>query len=135
VLRAVPPAVSAKLRRSETIIAPPVGLRPRAGIPLPVVPREPEPTISVRGHVRNGSAAALILEPTGLCVVSADRSRRRRVRRFTIPEIFAVEEHRLAHSAELVIVTATTEIAVVDVDTAQAWAFCREVRQRMLSRG
>ena len=111
---------------------PPLGLRRRAGIPLPVVPEAPEQTIAVRGHVRNGSAAALILEPTGLCVVSADRSRRRRVRRFTIQEVIAVDEHRLARSSELVIMTATTEITVVDVDIAQAWAFCREVRDRIL---
>jgi hypothetical protein len=76
----------------------------------------------------------LILEPTGLCVVAADRSRRRRVRRFTIPEILAVEDHRMSHSAELVIVTTTTEIVVGDVDIAQAWAFCREVRDRILQR-
>ena len=129
-LRAVPRP--AKLQRGQAIIVPPPGLRQRVGIPLPVVPEAPEQTIAVRGHVRNGSAAALILEPTGLCVVSADRSRRRRVRRFTIPEIIAVEEHRLAHSSELVITTATTEITVVDVDIAQAWAFCREVRDRIL---
>lgn len=111
---------------------PHVAIRPRVGIPFPVVPEVPERTIAVRGHVRNGSAAAVILEPTGVCVVSADRSRRRRVRRFTIPEILAVEEHRMAQSAELVIVTTTTEIAVVDVDIAQAWTFCREVRERIL---
>jgi hypothetical protein len=103
------------------------------GIPFPVVPEVLDRTIAVRGHVRNGSAAAVILEPTGICVVSADRSRRRRVRRFTIPEILSVEEHRMAHSAELVIVTTTTEMTVVDVDIAQAWAFCREVRERILN--
>ena len=129
-LRVSPPPA---LRRGEAQIAPPfVGVRRRVGIPFPVVPEAPERTIAVRGHVRNGSAAAVILEPTGVCVVSADRSRRRRVRRFTIPEILAVEEHRMAHSAELVIVTTTTEIAVVDVDIAQAWTFCREVRERIL---
>jgi hypothetical protein len=124
--------VSAGLRRDEPMPIPPSAMRPRAGIPFPVVPEEPETTFAVRGHVRNGSAAALILEPTGLCVVSADRSRRRRVRRFTIPEIVAVEEHRSEHSAELLIVTTTTEIAVVDVDIAQAWTFCREVRDRIV---
>jgi hypothetical protein len=107
--------------------------RPRVAIPSPIVPVGVDRTIAVRGHVRSGSAAALIVEPTGVCVVSADRSRRRRVRRFTIREILAVEEHRLATSSELVIVTATTTIAVVDVDIAQAWAFCREVRQLILN--
>jgi hypothetical protein len=123
---------SASLRRGESIGVPPIAVRRREGIPFPVVPEAPERTLAVRGHVRNGSAAALILEPTGVCVVSADRSRRCRVRRFTIPEIVAVEEHRMAHSAELVIMTTTMEIAVVDVDIAQAWAFCREVRERIL---
>lgn len=128
-LRVVP----GKLRRSEEIHVPPVAMRrQREGIPLPVVPKAPDQTIAVRGHVHNGSAAALILEPTGVCVVSADRSRRRRVRRFTIPEILVVEQHRHARGAELVIVTTTTDITIVDVDIAQAWAFCREVRRRIL---
>ena len=121
------------LRRDDAITVPPLGKRPRVGIPFPVVPEAPDRTIAVRGHVRNGSAAAVILEPTGVCVVSADRSRRRRVRRFTIPEILSVEEQRMARSAELIIVTTTTEITVVDVDIAQAWAFCREVRERILN--
>jgi hypothetical protein len=128
-----PPPAFAALRRGEAQIEPPfVGVRPRVGIPFPVVKEVPDRTIAVRGHVGNGSAAAVILEPTGVCVVSADRSRRRRVRRFTIPEILAVEERRMAHSAELVIVTTTTEVTVVDVDIAQAWTFCREVRERIL---
>jgi glutamate dehydrogenase/leucine dehydrogenase len=131
VLRVTPPPVW--LRRDDAITVPPLGKRPRVGIPFPVVPEVPERTIAVRGHVRNGSAAAVILEPTGVCVVSADRSRRRRVRRFTIPEILSVEEQRMERSAELIIVTTTTEITVVDVDIAQAWAFCREVRERILS--
>lgn len=132
-LRLFPPSTSGTLRRTKTIAMPPIAVRPRVGIPLPIVPKEPDRTIAVRGHVRNGSAAALILEPTGVCVVSADRSGRRRVRRFTIPEIATVEEHRMSHSSELVIVTMTTEITVVDVDIAQAWTFCREVRQRILN--
>ena len=118
--------------RSPRSFDPQVAIRPKEGIPFPVVPEVPDRTIAVRGHVPNGSAAAVILEPTGVCVVSADRSRRRRVRRFTIPEILSVEEHRMPHSAELVIVTTTTEMTVVDVDIAQAWAFCREVRERIL---
>jgi hypothetical protein len=107
-------------------------MRQRVGIPLPIVPKAPDQTIAVRGHVPNGSAAALILEPTGVCIVSADRSGRRRVRRFTIPEILVVEDRRHPHGTELVIVTATTDITVVDVDIAQAWAFCREARRRIL---
>ena len=133
-LRASPQhAAPVALRRGEPPFVPPFSSRPRVSIASPIVPVPHDRTIAVRGHVRNGSAAALIVEPTGVCVVSADRSRRRRVRRFTIREILAVEEHRLARSAELVIVTATTTISVVDVDIAQAWAFCREVRQLILS--
>jgi hypothetical protein len=132
VLRASPqPSASVALPRGEPSFVPPP-IRPRVAIPSPVVPPASDRTIAVRGHLPNGSAAALIVEPTGVCVVSADRSRRRRVRRFTLREILAVEEHRMAKSSELVLVTGTTTIAVVDVDIAQAWAFCRELRQLIL---
>jgi hypothetical protein len=110
-----------------------VALRPRVAKAVPVVPQPLPSTIAVRGHVRNGSAAALIVEPGGICLVSADRSRRRRVRRFGIDEVLAVEEHRTAQSTELVVVTATTVISVVDVDIAQAWTFCRELRELILT--
>jgi hypothetical protein len=39
----------------------------------------------------------------------------------------------MARSTELVIVTAFTSISVVDVDIAQAWTFCRELRQLVLN--
>ena len=98
---------------------PPVLVRPRAAVPSPVFTPLPDKTIAVRGHVRHGGAAALIVDPAGVCVVSADRSGRRRVRRFAVREILAVEEHRSARSTELVLVTAHTTLAVVDVDIAQ----------------
>jgi hypothetical protein len=85
----------------------------------------------VRGHVENGSAAAVILESTGICIVSADRSGRRRVRRFTIPEVFAIEEHRGGQTASLALITATATIAIHDVEMAQAWSFSRELRARI----
>lgn len=125
-LRATPEHVA------SPAFGPSVQVRPRVAPPLPIVPAEPDPTVAVRGHVRNGSAAALIVGPAGVSVVFADRSRRRRVRRFTIAEILAVEEHRGECSSELLLVTATTTIAVCDVDVAQGWAFCREVRNLIL---
>jgi hypothetical protein len=125
-LRATPEHVA------SPVFGPSVHVRPRVARPLPIVPAEPDTTVAVRGHVRNGSAAALIVGPAGVSVVFADRSRRRRVRSFPIAEILAVEEHRGERSSELLIVTATTTIAVCDVDVAQAWTFCREVRHLIL---
>lgn len=125
-LRATPEHVA------SPVFGPSVRVRPRVARPLPIVPAEPDSTVAVRGHVRNGSAAALIVGPTGVSVVFADRSRRRRVRRFSVAEILAVEEHRGERSSELLLVTATTTIAVCDVDVAQAWAFCRELRHLIL---
>lgn len=110
------------------ILRPFVRLRPRVAPSTPVFATQPERTIAVRGHVRNGSAAALILEPDCVCVVSADRSGRRRVRRFTVPEVLAVEEHRGQLGSEILLVTASTTVSIVDVETAQAWTFCRELR-------
>ena len=107
---------------------PSLGIRPRMAPPLTVIPAPSTRTVAVRGHVENGSAAALILEPSAVCLVSADRSRRRRVRRFTLAEILAVEEHRGRSSTELMLVTATGALRVFDVDIAQAWLFCRELR-------
>jgi|SRR5687767_1464518 len=118
--------------REQVAYAPAIRLRSRMAKPAAIMPAPTVRTIAVRGHVRNGSAAAVILEPTAVCVVSADRLRRRRVQRFTIPEILAVEEHRTARGTELTILTATTEIAVMDVDIAQAWAFCRDLRDLIL---
>lgn len=114
---------------------PPVLVRTRAAVPAPVFTPQRETTIAVRGHLRSGGAAALIVEPAGVCVVSEDRSGRRRVRRVPVREILVVEEHRMARSTELVIVTATSAITVADVDTARAWAFCREVRELILQEG
>jgi hypothetical protein len=129
-LRALPEQVASPVRAAS------VQLRPRVARTAPVFIAPQAHTVAVRGQVRNGSAAALIAEPTGVCVVSADRSGRRRVRRFTIPEVLSVEEHRSGQSSELVLVTATTVLAVTDVDIAQGWAFCREVRSLILgSRG
>jgi hypothetical protein len=130
-LRAAPE--HAALRRSQSVIGSSIALRPRVARPAPVVPVPSPRTLAVRGHLQNGSAAAVILEPTCVCVVSADRLRRRRVQRFTIPEILAVEEHRNTRSTELVIITATTEISVMDVDIAQAWTLCRELRDLIRS--
>lgn len=127
----VPPAAIA-LRSRAPFPAPPIDVRPRAVKPAPVFPPPSPRAIAVRGHVSNGSAAALILDPTGVCLVSADRSGRRRVRRFTLPEILAVEERRLTRSSELTVLTASTSICVVDVDIAQAWSFVRELREAIL---
>jgi hypothetical protein len=107
-------------------------VRPRVAIRPPIVPAAPEPTLAVRGHAANGSAAALILESTGVCFVAADRSGRRRVRRFTIPEVFAIEEQRSGAATQLTLIAATTTIVICDVEMAQAWSFCRALRARVL---
>lgn len=112
-----------------------VGLRPRVAKPSPVVPPEPDRTIAARGHLRAGNAAALIAAPTGVTLVSADRNGRRRVRRFTIPEILVVEEHRIGNTCELQLVTSTTTFCVVGVEARQAWAFCRELRSLIQQMG
>jgi hypothetical protein len=127
------PASPTVLRRGDIGFPPPVAVRPRVAPPAPVVPAPASRTVAVRGHVRNGSAAALLVEPSGVCIVSADRSRRRRLRRFAISQILAIEEHRRERSSELVLLTSTTEIVVMDVDIAQAWTFCRELRGLILS--
>jgi hypothetical protein len=121
------------LRRGDIGFPPAIAVRPRVAPPAPVVPPLASRTVAVRGHVRNGSAAALLLEPGGVCIVSADRSRRRRVRRFAISQILAIEENRKERSSELVLLTSTTEIVVMDVDIGQAWTFCREVRRSILA--
>ena len=113
----------------------PTALKPRLAPSAVVVPAPASRTIAVRGHVRSGSAAALIVEPQGVCIVAADRSRRRRVRRFGIREVLAVEENRRESSTELVLLTSSTEIVVMDVDIAQAWTFGRELRQLILDAG
>jgi hypothetical protein len=123
---AVPSAVA--LRSHEPLLVPPLPLRPRIAKPSPVVPRPPARTFAVRGRASNGSAAALILEPGAVSIVAADRSGRLRVRRFTIAEVLCVEEHRLARSSDVTIVTASGAISIADVDIAQAWTFCRESR-------
>jgi hypothetical protein len=103
--------------------------QPRTVVPAPVFEPPSDGPIVLRGRVRSGGAAAVILEPDAVCVVTADRASRCRLRRFTIQEVLAVEEHRGARGTELVIVAATTAISILDVDVAQAWSFCREVRQ------
>jgi len=92
----------------------------------------PDRTLVIRGRLRSGGAAAVILEPGAVSIVSADKASRCRLRRFTIAEVLAVEEHRTLRSMELTIVTATTSISIVDVEIAQAWTFCREARQLIL---
>jgi hypothetical protein len=111
----------------------PAKMRPRVATrSLLLIPSQ-ERTRAVRGHLPTGSAVALILEPAAICLVSADRARRRRVRRFAIPEVMSVEEHRMSAASELTIVTAHASITVVDVEIGQAWLFCREVRQLILA--
>jgi hypothetical protein len=124
-------ASPAVLRSGHPLLVPPT-TPTRVARAAAVVPAPAPRTIAVRGHAPNGSAAALILEPAGVCIVTADRSRRRRVRRFSLAEVLVVEEHRLGRRSELVIVTAGGAITVVDVDVAQAWTFCRELRHLIL---
>ena len=108
---------------------------PRPDVAIAAVFEPPaNDTLVVRGRLRTGSAAALILESTAVCVVSADRTSRCRFRRFTIPEVLSVEHHRIGRTSELVIVTATASIAVGEADTAAVWSFCRELRQMILAR-
>ena len=111
------------------------GHEARVGSSTSVFEPPPDRTLVVRGRLRSGGAAALILEPAAVSIVSADKASRCRLRRFMISEVLAVEEHRTLRSMELMIVTATTSLAIVDVDIAQAWTFCREVRQLILENG
>lgn len=120
------------LRSLRHVAVPPPGIEPRSGCPDAIFEPPPDRTLVVRGRMRAGGAAALILEPGAVSVVSADKASRCRLRRFTLSEVLSVEEHRTHRSMEIVIVTATVALAIVDVDVAQAWTFCREVRQLIL---
>jgi hypothetical protein len=93
----------------------------------------PAATQAVRGHLRNGSAAAAILEPASICLVSADRAGRRRVRRYDVAEVLAVDEHRTGAGTELTILTGHGSMTIVDVEVGQAWMFCRALRQLILA--
>lgn len=122
------------LRELPEHVAPPVyaasvGVRPRVAGHLPVYRPEPDRTVAARGQLRTGAAAALIAGPTGVTLVAADRAGRRRMRRFTVPEVLVVEEHRTGNVCELQLVTATTALCVAGVEAAQSWAFCRELRR------
>ncbi|MGH9347371.1 MAG: hypothetical protein ACRD26_08910 [Vicinamibacterales bacterium] len=113
----------------------PLGVRPRVDRSTLVFPPQPDRTVGARGYLRGGNAAALIAAPTGVTLVSADRAGRRRVRRFTIPEVLVVEEHRLGNTCELQLVTTTTTLWVTGVETRQAWVFCRELRSLIRQMG
>lgn len=95
--------------------------------------RVPDTSVGLRGRMPSGRAAALIAGPSGFCLVSVDRAGRRRVRRFTIPEVVVVEEQRIGRTCEVQIVTLTATFLVADVDPAQAWFFCRELRAGILA--
>lgn len=110
-------------------VAPPVsGLRPRVARKVPVLQSDDQ-TVAVRGHLPAGGAVAMLAAPTGICIVSADRSGRRRVQRFTIREVLAIEEHRGARTSDLLLTTGTATITICGADQAQSWVFCREVRR------
>ena len=121
-------------------VAPPayedsVRVRPRVAGHLPVYRPEPDKTVAARGQLRTGTPAALIAGRTGVTLVAADRVGRRRVRRFTIPEVLVVEELRAGNVCELQLVTTTTTLNVTGVEAAQAWAFCRELRELIQNAG
>ena len=116
------------------VLGPSIGLRPRVAVPSPVFKALPEPTIAARGHLPNGAAAALIATPSSVCLVSADRAGRGRVRRFTLREVLVVEEHRTGNACELQVVTASgVTLTMVGVEVAQAWSFCRELRELIIT--
>ena len=108
-------------------------VRPRSHARPSVFTPLPAATQAVRGHLRNGSAAAAILEPASICLVSADRARRRCVRRYAIAEVLAVDEHRTVAGAELTVLTAHGSLTIVDVEVGQAWMLCRALRQLILA--